>query len=100
MIIVPRTSLMSFLLGKLYSHHSLDCLVGRLRETIQSDDATQLRSMLLQLCLSCLSRNYESDEARSLYLGNVAVNAAFLREETLFTNVVEQISGSLAKNHY
>lgn len=100
MIIVPDYFIMLFLLGRSYSHQALDQLMGRLRETTKKDDAKKLRGMLLQICRSSLSQTYKSDEARNLYLGPVAVNAAFLRDASLFAKVVEQIPGSLEKDCY
>ena len=98
MIIVPSRFIMSFLLGRHHTHKALDQLMGRLREIIKKDDDTKLRGLLLQICRSSLSQKYKSDEDRDLHLGPVAVNAAFLRDASLFTKVVKQIAGSFEKD--
>ena len=100
MIIVPKALVMWFLLGNRYSYQALDKMMGRLREITTDHHATNLRGMLLQICEGSLCENYKSNEDRNLYLGPVAVTAAFLRDAPLFTKVVEQISGSCEKDCY
>ena len=98
MIIVPSPSIMSFLLGTHHSYKALDKLMGRLREIIEKDDDTKLRGLLLQICRSSLSSELKSEEDRDLYLGPVAVYAAFLGDASLFTKVVKQIARSFEKD--
>ena len=100
MIIVPSRFIMSFLLGSHHSHKDLYRLTWKLREHIKKDDATNLRGILLQVCRSSLSLKYRSDKERDLYLGPVAVNAVFLRDASLFSKVVRQITGRFQKDYY
>lgn len=97
---VPSQFVMSFLFGGRYSHTALDQLMGRLRATIEKDNDPKSRGLLLQICHSSLSRNYTSGKERDLYLGPVAVHAAFLGDASLFTKVVEQIEESFEKDYY
>lgn len=92
---------MSFLLSTNYSHKDLDRLLRRHEEHLKkkSDDAN-LRGLMLQICHSSLSRNYESDDARDLYLGPVAVHAAFMGDTSLFTETVKQIARGFEKEYY
>ena len=100
MIIVPKNFIMTFLLGNQYSYQALEKMIGRLREFTTNHDATNLSALLLQICRSSLCQRYKSNEERNLYLGPVAVTAAFLRDAPLFTKVAEQISGSCEKKCY
>ncbi|KAL9123997.1 MAG: hypothetical protein Q9217_006630, partial [Psora testacea] len=101
MIIVPSRFIMSFLLGSEYSHKDLNRLMRRLGEYIKTrgKDAN-LYGLLLQICHSSLSQKYESDEARDLYLGPVAVAAAFMRDASLFTKTVKSNTRSFEKDYY
>ena len=100
MIIGPSRFIMSFLLGSHHSHKDLEHLMTRLREIIKKDNDTELRGLLLQICHSSLSQTYKSNEDRDLYLGPVAVIAAFLRDASLFTKIVKQTAGSFEKDYY
>ncbi len=79
----------------------LDRLIRSLKESLnKKGDDTNLRGLMLQICLSSLSRNYQSDEARDRYLGPIAVNAAFMGDASIFTKTVKQTARGFAKNYY
>ncbi|KAL9628082.1 MAG: hypothetical protein Q9164_007397, partial [Protoblastenia rupestris] len=101
MIIVPSLIIMWFLLGMHYSHKDLDRLMRRLKERLEKKgDDMNLRGLVLEICHSSLTRNYESDEVRDLYMGPVAVIAAFMQDASLFTETVKQTARGFEKNYY
>lgn len=92
---------MSFLLSRNYSHEDLHRLLIRLEEHLKKkSDDPKLPGLMLQICHNSLSRNYESEDARDLYLGPVAVNAASMGDPSLFTETVTQTAGAFEKKYY
>lgn len=63
-------------------------------------DDTNLRGLSLQVCHNALFRNYKSDETKDLHLGPVAVNAAFMKDASLFTKVVKQTAKGFDERYY
>lgn len=89
------------MLGSTFTLHSLALLTTRLRGFIgQAGDSNNPKRLLLQVCQSVLGRDYSNDEKRDLYLGPVAVSAAFLKNPDLFNAIANQIKGSFEEDYY
>ena len=101
MVLVPKCSIKSFLLGKDASQHDLKRLIERLKERMemQNDDPTS-QELLLQICQSALSTKYKGDEHKDLHLGPVAVTAVSLQEASLFTKTIEQTTWGFDEDSY
>ena len=101
MVLVPKGSIKSFLLGKNTSQHDLKRLIERLKERMemQNDDPTS-QELLLQVCQSALSAKYKSDEHKDLHLGPVAVTAVFLQNASLFSKIIEQTTRGFDEDSY
>ncbi|KAL8974707.1 MAG: hypothetical protein Q9197_001076 [Variospora fuerteventurae] len=73
----------------------------RLRGFIgQAGDSNNPKRLLLQVCQSVLGHDYSNDEKRDLFLGPVAVSAAFLKNPDLFNAMANQIKGSFEEEDY
>ncbi len=101
MILVPKCSITSFLLGKDASQHDLKGLIARLKERMemQNDDPTS-QELLVQICQSALSAKYKGDEHKDLHLGPVAVTAVFMQDASLFTKTIEQTARGFDEDSY
>ena len=101
MVIVPSRFSASFLLGKDYPHKNLDWLMRRIEDHMKTKGENKnLCGLVLQICHSSLSRRYESDNARDLYLGPVAVHAALMRDASLFNKAVRLTARGFEKDYY
>ncbi|KAL8924487.1 MAG: hypothetical protein Q9172_002652 [Xanthocarpia lactea] len=94
MIIVPSQCILNMLLGKTYTHRSLDSFMARLRGFIEQTGNSNIRGLLLQVCQIILGQKHANNEDRDLHLGPVAVSAAFLRNPDLFNATASQIKAS------
>ena len=101
MVLVPKCSIKSFLLGKDASQHDLKRLMEILRKCMemQNDDFTS-QKLLLQICESALSAKYKGDEHKDLHLGPVAETAVFMQNASLFTKAVEQTTSGFERDSY
>ncbi|KAL9005009.1 MAG: hypothetical protein Q9188_002190 [Gyalolechia gomerana] len=86
--------------GRQYTHGYLGCLMERLRGCMKKAKDSRMRSLLLQICHGQLSQVHESEQNRDLYLGPIAVNAALLKEASLFGKTVRKIAGTLEEEYY
>lgn len=101
MILLPKHSFKSFLLGREFSHYDLKRLINRLRQHMETQrDNPITRELLLQVCQSTLSARYESDEHKDHHLGSVAVAALILQDASLFTKAIEQSARGFDKDSY
>ncbi|KAL8820946.1 MAG: hypothetical protein Q9223_000934 [Gallowayella weberi] len=100
LIIVPCHWILNFLLGSSFTLDSLARLTTKLRGFIGQAGDSSFRGLLLQVCQSILGRDYAKDEHRDLFLGPVAVSAAFLKKSDLFHTIASNIKGSFDLNHY
>ncbi|KAL8686814.1 MAG: hypothetical protein Q9218_006846 [Villophora microphyllina] len=86
--------------GSNYTHSSLNWLMATLRGIVEAANDPDMRGLLLQACQSALARRDTSDEDRDLYLGPIAVNAAFLEDSSLFSTATTLLKGSFNKGDY
>ncbi|KAL8838115.1 MAG: hypothetical protein Q9170_002256 [Blastenia crenularia] len=100
LILVPSHWILNTLLGSTYSRHSLDGLMANLRGFIREAGDSSMRSLLLKVCQIALGRDYAGNKDRDLYLGPVAVSAAFLKDSNLFSTTASQIEGSFGMEYY
>ncbi|KAL8943294.1 MAG: hypothetical protein Q9211_001041 [Gyalolechia sp. 1 TL-2023] len=101
MVIIPNDCILSFLLDGNYSHRNLDHLMGRIRGAIKGAENPKMRGLLLQICRISLSQEVsQGRKDEDLYLGPVAVSAAFLGDASLFSKTVKKITGTCGREHY
>ena len=93
---VPSHSITSFLLGKADNHYSLNQLMKRLRKNKSSTS----RDILSQCCRRSLFGKYQKHEDKDRVLGPVAVNALILKDSSLFTKAIQQMTVTFESGYY
>lgn len=101
MILVPKCSLKSFLHGRSATNDQVKKLFDVLQKGMEKkgDDPTA-QELLVQICQSCLSENYTSDEQKDLYIGPVAAAAVFMGDAPLFAKTLDQTAEGFDKASY
>lgn len=102
MVLVRKCDVMSFLLGTNPSAHALKRLIKIVKIRLETKNGRPIsQELLLQICrsaLSALTQNKHREE--DLYLGPVAVTAAFLRNASVFAETAKQTVSSFNEASY
>lgn len=101
MILVPKDTLSSFLLGMSASLDNQKRLIERLKQRMKRvNDDPPSRELLLQICKNVLWAHYTSDKHQDLHLGPIAVTAVLLQEASLFAKTIERTTGGFDEASY
>lgn len=101
MLIVPKASVTSFLLGYGCNlDHFMD-LLQHLQDCfkMQNNDP-DIRELIVQTCQNHLTRAYQDDRKKDLFLGPIAVAAIFIVDQSLFRHAVRSVTDSFDKSTF
>ena len=101
MIIVPKASVTSFLLGYGYHLDHFTDLLQRLQVCFKMrNNDPDIRELIVQTCQNHLTQVYGDHRTKDLFLGPIALAAIFIVDQKLFRHAVRSFTDSFDKSTY
>lgn len=88
MLIGPKASATSFLLGSPHTIVHFSAFLQRLIEGFQRKQDQQCHELMVQTCQNHLAREYYNAQIKDLFMGQIAIAAIVIANRGLFSNAI------------